>query len=476
MTRICMIAEGCYPYAVGGVSGWIDSMIRAFPQVEFCVLAILADRSRRGRFVYALPDNVASVDEVYLEDADWGGRSARLSARERQALRSLLTGGRTDWDGLFDLFNRRPSPDRLLMGEDFLRAASSLCDSRCAALPFSDFLWTMRSLCLPLFQALSSTPPRADIYHCVSTGYAGVLGCLAQRIHGGRLILSEHGIYTREREEEIIRADWLRGDFKPLWIAQFREMARLAYERADVVTSLFARARALQVELGCDPAKAVVTPNGIDPAAYEGAPGKRPQDEGFVDVGAVLRVVPIKDIRTMLRAFARARRRVPSLRLWLMGPEDEDPDYARECRALADSLPEGGVVFTGRIDTRAWIGRMDFMILTSISEGQPLIILESFAARRPVIATDVGSCRELILGADGDGFGEAGLVTRVMDEEAIADAMVALALDPDRRRAMGEAGHARVTERYTLSGMRRTYESIYRAAAERTGAAWPASE
>ena len=39
--RVCIVAEGCYPYVVGGVSGWINSMIRSFPNIEFIVLAIL---------------------------------------------------------------------------------------------------------------------------------------------------------------------------------------------------------------------------------------------------------------------------------------------------------------------------------------------------------------------------------------------------------------------------------------------------
>ena len=42
--RICMVAEGCYPYVVGGVSGWINSMIKAFPEYEFVILAIISNR------------------------------------------------------------------------------------------------------------------------------------------------------------------------------------------------------------------------------------------------------------------------------------------------------------------------------------------------------------------------------------------------------------------------------------------------
>ena len=52
--RICIVAEGCYPYVVGGVSSWIHSMIKIFPEYQFVVLAIVANRSLRGKFVYDL--------------------------------------------------------------------------------------------------------------------------------------------------------------------------------------------------------------------------------------------------------------------------------------------------------------------------------------------------------------------------------------------------------------------------------------
>ena len=68
---ICIVAEGCYPYVVGGVSSWINSMIRNFPDYKFIILSIIANRSMRGKFVYELPENVVEVRELYLQDYDW---------------------------------------------------------------------------------------------------------------------------------------------------------------------------------------------------------------------------------------------------------------------------------------------------------------------------------------------------------------------------------------------------------------------
>ena len=62
--KIWIVAEGCYPYVVGGVSGWVHSMIKAFPEHEFVILSIIADRDQSSKFEYELPDNVKAVYEA----------------------------------------------------------------------------------------------------------------------------------------------------------------------------------------------------------------------------------------------------------------------------------------------------------------------------------------------------------------------------------------------------------------------------
>ncbi|MEE0954920.1 MAG: GT4 family glycosyltransferase PelF [Eubacterium sp.] len=472
--KICIIAEGCYPYVVGGVSSWIHSMIRSFPEHEFVVLAIVANREMRGRFVYELPDNLSAVYEVYLDDKDYGGRGRRtgkrlkLSEREYMALRSLVLNLRVDWDTIFDMFARKNiSVNDLLMGADFLKICMELYEKKYPEIVFSDFLWTMRSIYLPLVLALESDLPEADCYHCIATGYAGVLGSMAAHVNGGGLLLSEHGIYTREREEELIKARWVRGVYKNIWTEQFHKMSSVIYERADRVTSLFGHARELQIELGCPEAKTVITSNGVNIDRFANLPGKNEEDKNFVNVGAVLRVTPIKDVKTMIQAFGFAKARAPKLKLWIMGPENEDEAYAAECHALVESLRLSDVVFTGRVDVTQYLGRMDFTILTSISEGQPLTVLEGFAAKKPAIATDVGCCRELLYGGEGDDCGPAGILTHIMNIGEIADAMVTLAMNPKLASEYGKNGYSRVTRYYRIDQMVEKYRNIYRSIEEK---------
>lgn len=462
---ICIVAEGCYPYVVGGVSGWINSMIRSFPKINFIILAVVPDRDMRGKFVYELPENVTAVYETYLSDFDWEGgkkkgKRTRLGKKEYLALRSILLNEDVDWDTVFDMFQKETfSIDDLLMGADFLRIVQECYKYRYPQIVFSDFLWTMRSIFLPLFLILKTPLPKADIYHCVATGYAGVLGSMAKHFYRSALVISEHGIYTREREEELLKASWVAGIYKNIWIDQFHKMSMLAYTRADTVTSLYSHARELQIGLGCPEEKLRVTPNGIDMDRFKDMPGKTAEDEQYVNIGAVLRVAPIKDVKTMIRAFAFAKEKLPSLKLWVMGPTDEDEEYAKECFELVDALKVEDVIFTGRVNVTEYLGRMDFTLLTSISEGQPLTILEGFAAHKPVVCTDVGCCRELIYG--GDDFGTAGILCHIMNTAELAAAMVEMGKSPRLRQEMGENGYKRVAASYQIQQMINTYKEIY---------------
>lgn len=474
--RICMIAEGCYPYVVGGVSGWVHSLIQTFPKQEFILLTIIANRELSGKFAYELPENVTEVHELYLEDVDWGSvnkrHKTRLNQKEYHALRSLLLNHDVEWETIFDYFrNNNVSINQLLMGEDFYHAVLDCYNLRYPDIVFSDFLWTMRSMYLPLFLALSMEIPQADVYHAVSTGYAGILGCMGKHFHNGQLIISEHGIYTREREEELIKAEWVHRLYKKIWIRQFKKMSQVAYDRADVVTSLYQHARELQIELGCPEEKTIITPNGIDYKRLENLPSIPPEKKGYIHVGAILRVAPIKDVKTMIQAFAYAKKRYPNLKLWIMGPYDEEPEYAAECFKMVEMMEISDIEFTGRINIADYLGWMDMTILTSISEGQPLTILESYAAHVPVIATDVGNCRGLLYGED-DAFGRAGILTHIMNIEEIANAIVYLAGNPEVRRQMAESGYQRLMHKYKIEDMKETYEGIYQEAAQKQNLAW----
>ncbi len=476
--KVCIIVEGCYPYVVGGVSSWVHSLIRQFPNIEFIIQTIVADRSMRGKFVYELPENVSEVREIYVQDTDWVGtkkhrKKFRLQKKDFDALQSLILNKDINWDGVFRFFsNKSFSINDLLMGKDFFLMAKALYEERYDNITFSDFVWSLRSMYLPLFLCMKSPLPKADLYHCVATGYSGVIGSMAKTLYGGALLISEHGIYSREREEDIIKANWVQGSYKNIWIEYFKKMSTCAYQTADKVTSLFEYARSLQIELGCPEQKTLITPNGIEPSRFENIPGKKEEDNGFFNIGAVLRIAPIKDVKTLINAYHYAKEREPSLKLWIMGPWEEEDPYAKEVFRLVENLKPKDLIFTGRINVTEYLGRMDATILSSISEGQPLTILEGFAAKCPAIATNVGNCEGLIYGEGDDALGSAGIVVDTMSVAGLSDAMVKLAREPELAKHMGEIGYQRLMNKYQLSQMRETYRQLYKKMAEISGCQW----
>ncbi|MFN0220718.1 GT4 family glycosyltransferase PelF [Paenibacillus sp. KR2-11] len=476
--RICIIAEGSYPYVTGGVSSWIHSLITNMPEHEFVIFCIGAQSRQQGQFKYTLPPNVVQVQEIfldaYLEETGESGHRYRMNAEQKAALLSLLSGDlRTDWPGIFDLLrsSKFRSAADFLMSKDYFDVLVELAQDKYAQIPFTELFWTVRSMILPLFLALRHDIPEADVYHSVSTGYAGMIGSLAKHLYGRPFLLTEHGIYSREREEEIIKSDWVKGYFKDLWIEYFYQLSGCTYAHADEVITLFTRNKEIEIELGCDPEKIRIIPNGVSIEDYAEIARTEPAEDGRLRIGAIVRVVPIKDIKTMIQAFALVKRELSQAELYIMGPQEEDEEYYHECLQLVDSLGVTDVIFTGEVQIKTYLGRMDLLLLSSISEGMPLAVLEGMASARACITTDVGSCRELLL-AD-DGFGPAGAVVPVMHYDLLASAMVRLGRSRSLRETMGRNALNRAGTLYTREQFIHGYRDLY--ASYEEVRAWPAS-
>ena len=460
-----MLAEGCYPYVAGGVSSWVQMLVSGMPEHEFVIFAIGAEEKQRGQYKYALPENITAVHEYFLDSYYQEGdpeKRVDIAPETKEAFVNLLVGNPVSWDALFEEFGRDAAfrANDFLCSPAFLDIVMAVGDMpRYMHTPFKDVFWTVRSMLLPMLNLLSCDIPEADIYHSVSTGYAGLMASLFRCRTGKPFVLTEHGIYSREREEEILKATWVNTFFKQTWIDFFAAMCRAAYTHADKVISLFHGAQHTQIALGAPEEKCVVIPNGIHMARFCGVP-PIPEEPHPLAVGAIIRVVPIKDIKTMIQAFALLKLKRPDARLYIIGPTDESPAYYTECLELVKSLGCEDIVFTGRANVVEWLPRIDVVILTSISEGQPFVLLEAMAARRPVLSTNVGSCKEIIEGYD-DPFGPAGIVVPVMNPTRIAEGILAVCRDVGAMRTYAENGHARVSALYQDKDFLERYRQVY---------------
>ncbi len=489
---VTLLLEGTYPFVRGGVSSWVHDIVRGLPDLRFSLVFLGGDRGQYPELRYELPKNVVHLEEHYLGDVP---KHERITRRRGDGCffarsRALHDAFETEDAELV----AKAADDALAMlaadpegtERDFLfseRAWETIVEKYRERAPdksFLDWFWSVRAMHAPLFVAARAARgiPPSRLFHVVSTGFAGFLGTLLARSRKRPLILTEHGIYTKERRIELLQATWLKeddtrygaiGQLRRTWIRYFEHLARMAYATADPIVSLYGANRERQIRDGADPGRTLVVPNGIDIARFEPLRAMRTRDVPRV-LGLVGRVVPIKDIKTFIRAMQVVAREMPDAEGWIVGPDNEDPSYAQECRDLARSLGlDGRVKFLGFRKVEEILPKLGVNVLTSISEAQPLSILEGFAAGLPSIATDVGCCSELIHGADeGDrALGSAGAVVPIADPEATARAAIELLSDQSRFRAAQAAGIARVERSYTNRRMLDRYRGIYGAALAR---------
>lgn len=493
-----LLLEGTYPYVLGGVSAWVDQIIRGMPDVTFSIFYIGAKHDPDAPKHYQLPPNVIRLEEVYLHEnlTRKEQKPARLPLELRAAFYRQLSNfylskddkSRLDhfWtllDGLNEVRGKFRFGN-LLRDREVWEILHDAYQRFCPEESFIDFFWTARFLHLPLWnlwQGIDRVPP-AKMYHSVSAGYAGFVGGIAARHRRVPYILTEHGIYTKERIAEISQADWIYepdryrinyseglGKLKQMWINTFLFVGHVAYQTADQILTLYEGNANTQVEFGADPDKIEIIPNGMEPSRFDDIYAQHIErwqtDPEKKYVGFIGRVVPIKDVKTLLRAARIVCDKMPNVEFLIAGPYAEDPVYFDECQKIVKMLHiEDKVNFMGRQQIMDVLPTMDCIVLTSISEGLPLVILEGFACGKPVVATDVGACRELLFGRtiEDKQLGRAGRITKIMSSAETANALISILENPETMLRMAKAARERTERFYTMKQMLDAYRKLYK--------------
>jgi glycosyltransferase involved in cell wall biosynthesis len=471
---ICLLLEGTYPYVSGGVSSWVHDIIGGLPDLTFHIVALLPSNASRRR-VYEVPQNVVAIDHLNLHELangwPWLPRLRSFFRETELYLQNIMQrGALDDVRGLVELF----APRRRRLGADILynsyaawEMLLSLYNKSQSRSPFLEYFYTWRALIGGLYAVLLHDLPPARAYHAVSTGYAGALMARAAVETGRPGIVTEHGIYTNERRIEITMADWIYDtpyasfsvadaprNLKDLWKDVFGTYSLACYQAAVQVLTIFGGNQRFQRGDGADPAKMRVIPNGVDVDRFAGVGrhtgARRPT------VALIGRVVPIKDVKTFIRACGLLQHQIIELEALVIGPL-ECREYVRQ-----EGL-DSTITFTGKVNVMDYLGRIDVIVLTSISEGQPLVLLEAGAAGIPSVATDVGACREIIMGREDEApkLGPGGVVTTLTSPKATAEGMFKLLGDPAHYAACSNAIRERVRRYYDKRDMLGAYRSLY---------------
>jgi L-malate glycosyltransferase len=268
---------------------------------------------------------------------------------------------------------------------------------------------------------------------------------LSRLIYGRpRLLLEEHGRFfpeTRSRLRELVN--------------------RLVINRlthAFVAVSQDIKLRLVQFE-GIPPTRIAVVYNGVRAApalSDDERAAMRTQlgltQNAFV-VGTVGRFDPIKNLSLLVRSLANTRREDVSIEGLLVG---DGPEFASIAALLASSSLSECVRLTGfRSDARMLVQCMDLFVLSSLSEGTSVALIEAMAAGVPVVVTAVGGNPELVRD------GVTGWVVWSDHEEAMTAAIKAARGDRERREAYARAARQRFVESFEFGGMIASYRKVY---------------
>jgi glycosyltransferase involved in cell wall biosynthesis len=282
---------------------------------------------------------------------------------------------------------------------------------------------------------------------------------------------------------------------KKMWVSFFEKIGLFCYNRSNHILSLFSGAQKIQIKFGADENRTMIIPNGVDVDTLKKTMSSRAEIPKPI-VTLIGRVVPIKDIKTFIRAIKIASQTIPDIEGWIVGAVEEDSEYVNECQQMALSLrlketiqifdgnksnmsaqeieqSSDKIKFFGHSDIKKILPKSALQTLSSISEGMPLVILEGFAAGVPCVATDVGSCRDLIEGGineDDINIGIAGAITGIANPEALANEYIRLLEfeNGDWKRAQ-KAALTRVEKFYRQELFLSDYRELYN---EAIGLSW----
>ena len=469
---VSLITEGTYPFHDGGVSVWCDQIVRGLAPDRFQIDAITAGLD--DEVCWDFPSNVVKVRRIPL----WGRTvdrrpPRRLDGPVRQALAPFLLSVATgDPDGLFlpsletlaahassgMLTRALCSNDAVEMTLEAMRATPviRLAESAPPVPTIADAAATLTVL-EHLLRPLAVEPPAVDLCHASSNGLCALVAMAAKWTSGTPFLLTEHGIYLRERYIEYApgRSSQAQRSFL---LGFYKRLALAAYQMADAIAPGSDYNRRWEQANGADVGKIEPIHNGIDL-------------EGFSSTAAVTahptlvwvgRIDPLKDVKTMLRAFARVRQAIPNAMLRIYGgtpPGNEG--YLAECLELRDKLGlDASAVFEGRVRSisDAYLSG-DVVVATSISEGFPYAVLEAMASGLPVasgramIATDVGGVSEAI--------DDTGILVPPQDEISLADACISLLRNAELRAVLAVRGRERVRSRFMVELSNERYGELY---------------
>jgi polysaccharide biosynthesis protein PelF len=463
--RVLMITEGTYPYAVGGVSSWCEVVVGALTEFDWQILPIVAGGKRlQPRFTVAPGARLLRPIDLWSEALP----TPRILPRRGRPGATIVTGlvrGLIPWKG-----NPAALTEALVLCRQHSREIRREFRSRQV---WDEYLWTLRRVLeetheettpAPAYDALEAArlyqtlywiartaaapTPSCDLVHVTAAGWSAIPALVHKALFGTPLLLTEHGVFLRETYLTSIR-ERLAPARAHMTTRVALGLTRAAYASADIVAPVTESNAEWERRLGVNRERIRVIPNGIPDAVQ---PTPAPAMNRVVAVG---RIDPLKDVQTMLLVAAEVTRRVTAARFEYWGPATSGQAlYARACETMREQLGLGDSFrfMGGTRDPHGVLRSGDVVLMTSISEGMPMALLEAMAQGRPAVATSVGGVPGVLRGC--------GIVACPGDVHGLAAAVVTLLRDPELAARLGRRGYERLKRRYTLERCVESYREL----------------
>lgn len=486
---VCLVAEGSYPHYTGGVSTWCDMLVRGLPEVRFTLLSLVANPSVAP--VFDLPPNVERLltvplwgtGEVLEIQRDLGvlailrrKRSAPAAVVQSEFLPQFQRFMRLLWSanaqpaalgqvllGMAEYFGRcdfdqtlKSQPVWECFRAESARGFEQFCaglgiPTRATLLDATDgmrllYRW-LTLLTIPL--------PQVDVVHAAAAGLCAVPGILARQAQRSSFLLTEHGVYLRERLLALTRAE-NSSMFDQVFQARFAQrLTEASYHYADRIAPGSNYNHRWELRNGAAAERIQTIYNGPDPEEFTPVLTPRPAGEPATVVW-LGRIDPLKDLETLLRAASIVHGQMPHVRFVLYGKAPRGNEWYQErCLQLRDALGlQHAVIFAGFASSAAAAyNEGDFVLLSSISEGFPYSVVEAMMCARAVVGTDVGGVSEALQGC--------GLVVEPRNPEQMAAACLQLLTDPVLCRDLGLKARAKALERFSLQQCNAAYLAVF---------------
>jgi glycosyltransferase involved in cell wall biosynthesis len=461
---------------MGGVSTWSDLLINNLSEFEFEIVSIVSNPHVEVR--YKLPDNVKDIITIPL----WGSEqpeeynhvsplafiisslSTNNSAIRKyfiphfeNFLSEIISGGNNSHklgDSLYGMH-------QFLYDHDFKKCFQSepVWNSFCSLIKENNFLCKLdmyQSINLlrtlgRFLRVLAYKPGKADLCHSAIASVAGLVGVIAHYEHGTPNILTEHGVYYRERLLDLINQP-LQFQAKYLWENFYKGLAKLNYQIADKIYPVCSFNSRWQQEFGIPASKIEVVYNGVDSQVFR--PMTLERESADPIISAVIRIDRLKDAINLIRAMKYVVSEIPKAKCLIYGPSP-DKEYAKLCLKIRRELGlDNNVQFMGYTSEPEKVYNMgDVVVMSSISEGFPFALIEAMASGKAIVATNVGGMAEAL--------GDAGEMVPSRSPRQLGAAIIKLIKNSELREELGRKARQKAVSKYSIQGFIQQYRAIY---------------